>query len=177
MSGGGDEFGRIHIEPAHRVVAETVRARVYADYDHREAVDVKCDDFDRVTFYICVAPEQKEVMRVIQMEQAQASRALQRLKDTGQVRSLRDKDDRRSWKFELTEDGRAALLSVLPAMERRRDETDAALNDEEMAQLKRLMTKVARSLVTSDGAKTWDRTRFLGTGSAGMTNTPGRRNG
>jgi hypothetical protein len=64
MSGGGDEFGRIHIEPAHRVVAETVRARVYADYDHREAVDVKCDDFDRVTFYICVAPEQKEVMRV-----------------------------------------------------------------------------------------------------------------
>ena len=64
MSGGGDEFGRIHIEPAHRVVAETVRARVYADVDHREAVDVKCDDFDRVTFYICVAPEQKEVMRV-----------------------------------------------------------------------------------------------------------------
>ena len=64
MSGTGDEFGRIHIEPAHRVVAETVRARVYSDAEHREAVDVKADDFDRVTYYVCVAPEQKEVLRV-----------------------------------------------------------------------------------------------------------------
>ena len=60
----GDEFGRIHIEPAHRVVAECVRARVYAEPEHREAVDVKCDDFDGVTFYICVLPEQRDVLRI-----------------------------------------------------------------------------------------------------------------
>jgi len=120
---------------------------------------------------------QKEVMRVIQMEQAQASRALQRLKDTGKVRSIRDTEDRRSWKFGLTDEGRAELLAVLPAMERRRDEIDAVLSDEEMSQLRRLMTKVARSLVTPDGAKTWDRTRSAGSRSAGMADTQVRRNG
>ena len=105
------------------------------------------------------AMPQKEVMRVIQMEQAQASRALQRLKEAGKVRSVRDDNDRRSWNFELTDEGCAALLEVLPAMERRRDEIDAALSDGEMVQLKRLMTKVARLLASSGGAKTWDRTR------------------
>ena len=39
MSGsGGDEFGRIHIEPAHRVVAETVRPR-YVGVDDVGGVD------------------------------------------------------------------------------------------------------------------------------------------
>ena len=32
--------------------------------DKREAVDVKADDFDGVSFYVCVIPEQKEVLRV-----------------------------------------------------------------------------------------------------------------
>jgi hypothetical protein len=45
-------------------VAETVRARIHADPDKREAVDVKADDFDGVSFYISVTPEQKEVMNV-----------------------------------------------------------------------------------------------------------------
>jgi len=64
MAGTGEEAGRIHIEAAHRVVAESVRARVYSAPEHREAVDVKCDDFDGVTYYVCVSPEQKEVLRV-----------------------------------------------------------------------------------------------------------------
>ena len=32
--------------------------------DKREAVDVKADDFDGVFFYVCVAPEQRDVLRV-----------------------------------------------------------------------------------------------------------------
>ena len=53
---------------------------------------------------------QKEVMRVIEMERAQASRALQRLKETGKVRSIRDAEDRRTWKFEQTDEGRAGTV-------------------------------------------------------------------
>ena len=39
-----------------------MRARAAAE--KREAVDVKADDFDGVSFYVCVIPEQKEVLRV-----------------------------------------------------------------------------------------------------------------
>ena len=56
--------GRIHIEPGHRIVAEAARARIFSDPERREAVDVKCDDFDGVVLYVAVSPEQKEVMRV-----------------------------------------------------------------------------------------------------------------
>jgi hypothetical protein len=40
--------GRIYLEAGHRVVAETVRARIFyeGDPEKREAVDVKADDFD-----------------------------------------------------------------------------------------------------------------------------------
>ena len=65
MSASGDGTGgRIHLEAAHRVVAETVRARIFADPERREAVDVKADDFDGVCFYVSVTPEQKELMTV-----------------------------------------------------------------------------------------------------------------
>ena len=64
MSGTEYSGGRIHIEPGHRIVAECVRARIYAEADKREAVDVKCDDFDGVSLYVCVLPEQKQTLRV-----------------------------------------------------------------------------------------------------------------
>lgn len=41
-----------------------MRARIHSDADKREAVDVKADDFDGVSFYVCVLPEQREVLRV-----------------------------------------------------------------------------------------------------------------
>ena len=52
------------MEPGHRVVSETVRARIHAEPDMREACDVKADDFDSTSIYICVRPEEKDVMRV-----------------------------------------------------------------------------------------------------------------
>ena len=66
-TGGSDGTGgRIHLEAGHRVVAETVRARIFyeGDPERREAVDVKADDFDGVSFYVMVLPEQKNMMRV-----------------------------------------------------------------------------------------------------------------
>jgi len=66
-TGGSDGTGgRIHLEAGHRVVAETVRARIFYDGDpeKREAVDVKADDFDGTSFYVMVPPEQKHLMRV-----------------------------------------------------------------------------------------------------------------
>jgi len=56
--------GRIHIEPGHRIVAEAVRARIHCDVDKREAVDVKADDFDGASFYVCVLPERKDILKV-----------------------------------------------------------------------------------------------------------------
>ena len=58
--------GRIYLEAGHRVVAETVRARIFyeGDPEKREAVDVKADDFDGVSFYVSVSPEEKNLMRV-----------------------------------------------------------------------------------------------------------------
>lgn len=52
------------MEAGHRVVAETVRARIHAPSDAREACDVKADDFDGVSIYVCVRPDEKSVMRV-----------------------------------------------------------------------------------------------------------------
>ena len=64
-TGGADGTGgRIHLEAGHRVVAEAVRARIFSDPERREAVDVKADDFDGVSFYVSVAPEEKTIMRV-----------------------------------------------------------------------------------------------------------------
>lgn len=60
MTGGG----RIHIEAGHRIVADACRARIHADADKREAVDVKADDYDGASFYVYVLPEQREVLRV-----------------------------------------------------------------------------------------------------------------
>jgi len=37
---------------------------VFAEPDQRDAVDVRCDDFDGVTYYVSVLPEQKNVLRV-----------------------------------------------------------------------------------------------------------------
>jgi len=56
--------GRIHLEPGHRIVAEACRARIFADADKREAVDVKADDFDGCMLYVCVLPESKDILRV-----------------------------------------------------------------------------------------------------------------
>jgi len=64
MSGSDGTGGRIHLEPGHRVIAETVGARVRAEPDMREACDVKADDFDGVSIYINVKPEQKDMMYV-----------------------------------------------------------------------------------------------------------------
>lgn len=104
------------------------------------------------------AMPQKNVIRTVQMEQAQASRALQRLKEEGKVRSVRDEDDRRCWNFELTKAGRADLLRVLPAMVTRRDEIDGALTPEEMTELRRLLSKVAALLAGPGALRAWDRT-------------------
>jgi actin related protein 2/3 complex subunit 2 len=42
--------GRIHLEVGHRVVAEFVSARLYSPPDKREAVQVKCNDFDNTKY-------------------------------------------------------------------------------------------------------------------------------
>jgi len=53
----------IHLEPGHRIVAETLAARFHAPPDKREAVDVTCSDFG-CQYYVCVAQEEKHILRV-----------------------------------------------------------------------------------------------------------------
>ena len=53
----------IHLEPGHRIVAETIAARVHSPPEKREAVDVRCSDFG-AQYYVSVQPEQKNIMRV-----------------------------------------------------------------------------------------------------------------
>ena len=42
----------IHLEPGHRVVGETIAARLNAPPDKREAVDVRAADFDDVQYHV-----------------------------------------------------------------------------------------------------------------------------
>lgn len=44
--------GRIHLEPGHRAVAETVAARLKASAGKRESVKVECSDFDGVRYRV-----------------------------------------------------------------------------------------------------------------------------
>lgn len=53
----------IHLEPGHRIVAETLAARFHAAPDKREAVDVTCADFG-CQYYVCAAQEEKHILRV-----------------------------------------------------------------------------------------------------------------
>ena len=53
----------IHLEPGHRIVAETLAARFHAPPDKREAVDVTCSDFG-CQYYVCVQQEEKHILRV-----------------------------------------------------------------------------------------------------------------
>ena len=53
----------IHLEPGHRIVAETIAARIHSPAEKREAVDVRCSDFG-AQYYVSVSPEQKNIMRV-----------------------------------------------------------------------------------------------------------------
>ena len=53
----------IHLEPGHRIVAETVAARLHSAPDKREAVDVRCSDFG-AQYYVSVQPEEKHILRV-----------------------------------------------------------------------------------------------------------------
>jgi len=54
----------IHLEPGHRIVGETIAARLNAPADKREAVDVRAADFDEVQYHVQVAPEDRSVMHV-----------------------------------------------------------------------------------------------------------------
>ena len=54
----------IHLEPGHRVVGETIAARLNAPPDKREAVDVRAADFDDVQYHVQVAPEDRNTMHV-----------------------------------------------------------------------------------------------------------------
>jgi len=53
----------IHLEPGHRIVAETVAARIHSAPDKREAVDVRCSDFG-AQYYVSVQPDEKHMVRV-----------------------------------------------------------------------------------------------------------------
>merc|ERR1711920_45043 len=53
----------IHLEASHRIVAETVAARVHSDPEKREAVDVRCADFG-AQYYVSVTPEERHILRV-----------------------------------------------------------------------------------------------------------------
>jgi len=53
----------IHLEPGHRIVAETVAARIHSTPDKREAVDVRCSDFGS-QYYVSALPEEKQMLRV-----------------------------------------------------------------------------------------------------------------
>jgi len=54
----------IHLEPGHRVIGETIAARLNAPADKREAVDVRAADFDDVQYHVQVAPEDRNTMHV-----------------------------------------------------------------------------------------------------------------
>jgi len=54
----------IHLEPGHRVIGETIAARLNAPADKREAVDVRAADFDDVQYHVQVAPEDRNVMHI-----------------------------------------------------------------------------------------------------------------
>ena len=53
----------IHLEPGHRIVGETVAARINAER-HEEAVDVRAADFDHVEYHVTINPDERTLMKV-----------------------------------------------------------------------------------------------------------------
>lgn len=88
---------------------------------------------------------QKEVVSKIAIAQGQASRALFSLQSNGIVLASQSKEDRRSWNYCLSPKGRALFDSLLPHMERRRTALDGAVTADELRQLERIATKIARA--------------------------------
>jgi actin related protein 2/3 complex subunit 2 len=53
----------IHLEHGHRIVGETVAARINAER-HEEAVDVRAADFDHVEYHVTINPDERTLMKV-----------------------------------------------------------------------------------------------------------------
>lgn len=91
---------------------------------------------------------QKELVKYSSFDQGQMSRALTSLEKQGFVSSQRSQEDRRSWHFAITAEGRAYHEKLSPLIDNFHQTLISALTEEELETFVRLNAKIATAITT-----------------------------
>jgi len=90
---------------------------------------------------------QKELVQFANVDQGQMSRALTDLEKKGLVISQRSKEDKRSWRFSITEEGQSYHATLSPIVDSFHQELTNSLTESELETYVRLSAKVAAIVV------------------------------
>ena len=123
-----------------------MRLKRLLDADMVKTLDgAKVTDWRILLALVRHAPmSQTAIARWIVMEQAQTSRALKAMQESGLVLASRDKEDGRRQTYTITPKGLAEFKRVEPMMFERRHRIDSALTATELQQFADLASRVAR---------------------------------
>ncbi|MGX9416651.1 MarR family winged helix-turn-helix transcriptional regulator [Vibrio sp. WJH972] len=86
---------------------------------------------------------QKELVKFANIDQGQMSRALTDLEKKGFVSLQRSKEDKRSWRFSITTEGKSYYQQLSPLVDNFHQELTDSLTDSELETFVRLSARVA----------------------------------
>ncbi|MHC1576850.1 MAG: MarR family winged helix-turn-helix transcriptional regulator [Methanosarcinaceae archaeon] len=93
---------------------------------------------------------QEELARYMGLSRPSATRAVQKLEDTGYVTRQRDSTDRRAMKVSLTEKGQRMRSLIKSTAEKRDSTLLLGFSDDESEMLVRLLRKVLHNVMVED---------------------------
>lgn len=107
----------------------------------------------KVLFRLSRTPglRQVELADILDVEPITLSRILDRLEEAGLVERLRDPDDRRAWRLEITTKAQPLIAKLRALAEELMDEAFAGLSEEELALMRSKLAKI-RDNIAAAGA-------------------------
>ena len=107
----------------------------------------------KVLFRLSRTPglRQVELADILDVEPITLSRILDRLEEAGLVERLRDPDDRRAWRLEVTSKAQPLIAKLRALAEELMDEAFAGLSEDELALMRSKLAKI-RDNIAAAGA-------------------------
>jgi DNA-binding MarR family transcriptional regulator len=107
----------------------------------------------KVLFRLSRTPglRQVELADILDVEPITLSRILDRLEEAGLVERLRDPDDRRAWRLEITTKAQPLIAKLRALAEELMDEAFAGLSEDELALMRSKLAKI-RDNIAAAGA-------------------------
>jgi DNA-binding MarR family transcriptional regulator len=105
----------------------------------------------KVLFRLSRTPglRQVELADILDVEPITLSRILDRLEEAGLVERLRDPDDRRAWRLEITTKAQPLIAKLRALAEELMDEAFAGLSEDELALMRSKLAKIRDNIAAA----------------------------